>query len=360
MTANMSSMESSDLRVALIGYGLAGSVFHAPLISTAPGMQLAAIVTGNQDRVDLARRMHPGTEVFATAEQLWDRGGIDCVVIATPNITHAPLALAAISHGVAVVVDKPLAISSEQADQVINAAAEAGVLLTVFQNRRWDGDFLTVKSLAESGALGTIARFESRFERWRPQIKEGWRENVSPAEGGGLLFDLGAHVIDQALNLFGPAATIYAEIDTTRVGAKVDDDVFVAITHHSGVRSHLFASATAADLGPKFRVLGTEGGYSCYGLDVQEAALRAGELPGDGWGAVNEENWGELTNLEGITKPWPTIPGDYPAFYRQLGEAIRGNGPAPVDPRDAAAVLRVIEAARYSCEHRHVVKLSTS
>lgn len=348
---------SSDVTIGLIGYGLAGSVFHAPLIETTPGLRLAAIVTGNQERVDLARRKHPHAHVFATPEQLWDEGGIDCVVIATPNTSHAPLARAAISHGVAVVVDKPLAISSEQAFSVIAEAEHQGVLLTVFQNRRWDGDFLTVKSLIESGSLGQVARFESRFERWRPQIKDGWRETVSPADGGGLLFDLGSHVIDQALTLFGPAATVYAEVDTRRTDAKVDDDVFIALTHHNGVRSHLYASATAADLGPKFRVLGREGGYSCYGLDVQEAALRAGELPGEGWGAVAEENWGVYTNLEGVAEPFPTTPGDYPAFYRELEHAIRTDGPPPVNPRDAAATLQVIEEARYSSTMHRVVSL---
>lgn len=351
----MASVSDRDIRVGLIGFGLAGSVFHAPLISTTPGLALAAIVTGSPERVEQARTEHPDALVVATPEQLWDAGGVDVIVIATPNTSHAPLALAAISHGVAVVVDKPLAISAEQATSVIDAADAAGVLLTVFQNRRWDGDFLTVKALVDSGALGRVARFESRFERWRPQFKDGWRENVSPAEGGGLLFDLGAHVIDQALNLWGPAASVYAEIDTTRPDAKVDDDVFVAITHRNGVRSHLFASATAADLGPKFRVLGTQGGYSCYGLDVQEAALRAGELPGPGWGAVAEENWGEYTNLAGTTAPWPTLPGDYPAFYRGLAKAIRGDGPVPVDPRDAAATMAVIEAARNSSTHHTVV-----
>ena len=320
-------------------------------------MRLAAIVTGDHDRMQLARRTYPTANIHATPEELWDGGGVDCVVIATPNTSHAPLALAAISHGVAVVIDKPLAISSEQAHQVIDAAERQGTLLTVFQNRRWDGDFLTVKSLIESGALGKVARFESRFERWRPQIKDGWRENVSPLDGGGLLFDLGSHVIDQALNLWGPASTVYAEVDTTRVNAKVDDDVFLAITHHSGVRSHLFASATAADLGPKFRVLGTRGGYSCYGLDVQEAALRAGEVPGENWGAVAEENWGEYTNVDGVTSPFPTTPGDYPAFYRGLERAIRGTGPVPVEPRDAAATLQIIEAARYSSTMHRVVSL---
>ncbi len=343
--------------MGLIGYGLAGSTFHAPLISTTAGLDLAAIVTGNQDRISQAKAAYPAAQIVATTGELWSVPALDVVVIATPNTSHAPLAEDAISRGIAVVVDKPLAISSAQAFGVIDRAEAAGVLLTVFQNRRWDGDFLTVKSLAESGALGTIARFESRFERWRPQIKEGWRENVSLAEGGGLLFDLGAHVIDQALNLWGPASDVYAEVDTTRPKAKVNDDVFVAITHGSGVRSHLFASATAADLGPKFRVLGIEGGYSCYGLDVQEAALRAGELPGEGWGAVASSNWGEYTNLAGEVTPYPTIPGDYPAFYRNLEAALRGNGPAPVNPRDAAAVLEVIEAARYSSEHRHVVTL---
>ncbi len=351
----MAIIDSRDVRIGLIGFGLAGSVFHAPLISTTQGMQLAAIVTGNHDRTQLARRTYPDADVYATPEELWDGAGVDCVVIATPNTSHAPLARAAVSHGVAVVVDKPLATSSEQALQVIDAAEQAGTLLTVFQNRRWDGDFLTVKSLIESGALGKVARFESRFERWRPQIKDGWRENVSPADGGGLLFDLGSHVIDQTLNLWGPAASVYAEVDTTREGAKVDDDVFIAITHHNGVRSHLFASATAADLGPKFRVLGSKGGYSCHGLDVQEAALRAGEVPGENWGEVDEENWGEYTNLEGATSPFPTIAGDYPAFYRELEHAIRGNEPAPVNPNDAAATLQIIEAARYSSTMHRVV-----
>lgn len=351
----MANIGDRNIRVGLIGYGLAGSVFHAPLICTTDGLELAAIVTGSVERIAQARATHPSASVIATTDELWAVDDIDVVVIATPNTSHAPLASAAISHGIAVVVDKPLAISSAEALEVIEQADAAGVMLTVFQNRRWDGDFLTVKSLVDQGALGKVARFESRFERWRPQIKDGWRENVPPAEGGGLLFDLGAHVIDQALNLWGPAATVYAEVDTTRPLAKVDDDVFVAITHTNGVRSHLFASAIAADLGPKFRILGTEGGYSCYGLDVQEAALRAGKLPGPGWGEVAPENWGEYTNLAGETSSLPTIPGDYPAFYRTLEKALRGEGPAPVDPTDAAATLRVIEAARESSEQRKVV-----
>lgn len=353
----MAIIGDRKVRVGLVGYGLAGSVFHAPLISTTDGLELAAIVTGSQERVEAARTAHPNSAVIATTDELWARGDVDVVVIATPNTSHAPLASAAIDHGIAVVVDKPLAISSAEARSVIEQADAAGVLLTVFQNRRWDGDFLTVKSLVDQGALGTVARFESRFERWRPQIKDGWRENVPPSQGGGLLFDLGAHVIDQALNLWGPAAQVYAEVDTTRPLAKVDDDVFIAITHVNGVRSHLFASATAADLGPKFRVLGTEGGYSCYGLDVQEAALRAGELPGPDWGAVEQENWGEYTNLAGETSTFPTIPGDYPQFYRELDQAVRGLGPAPVDPTDAAATLRIIEAARESSTTHTVVSL---
>lgn len=357
LTAFMTTRHNSTVRVGLIGYGLAGSAFHAPLIATTPGMTLAAIVTGNPERIADAHAAHPEAQIMSKSDELWELPDLDVVVIATPNTSHAPLANEAIVRGIAVVVDKPLAISYAEAAAVITAAERAGVLLTVFQNRRWDGDFLTVKSLAAQRAFGRVTRFESRFERWRPQIKAGWRENVPPSEGGGLLFDLGAHVIDQALNLWGPATCVYAEVDTNRASAKVDDDVFVAITHESGIRSHLFASATAADLGPKFRVLGTKGGYSCYGLDVQEAALRSGQRPSNGWGAVDPENWGEYTNLAGETSPYPTIPGDYPAFYRKLEAAIRDGGPAPVNPHDAAETLKIIAAARESSDQRQVINL---
>lgn len=354
-------MSSRDrARIGLIGYGLAGSAFHAPLISSDPRLELTAIVTGNEASAAKARSLYPDTAIVAKADQLSGLG-VEAVVIATPNTSHAPLALEAISHGAHVVVDKPLALSPQQARELIAAAEEAGVLLTVFQNRRWDGDFLTVRSLIDSGSLGKVARFESRFERFRPQIKEGWRERVSPAEGGGLLFDLGAHLIDQAHVLFGPVTHVYAEVDTTRAAATTDDDVFVALTHASGVRSHLFMSAIAPDLGPRFRVLGTEAGYRVFGLDVQEAALRAGdlrpgELPGPGWGEPAEQDWGVLGDAAG-SRPLPTLAGDYPRFYAEFAAALLDGAAIPVDPSDALTTLLIMDAARESSDSHSVIAL---
>lgn len=341
--------------VVIIGYGLAGSVFHAPIIAATPGLRLAGIVTKSDERVAQARQAYGEIEVFATTEELWRNMTPDLVVVATPNITHAPIALEAIRHGVAVVVDKPLAISSAEAADVVAEARAKGVLLTVFQNRRWDGDFLTVKELVESNSLGTVCRFESRFERWRPTLKGGWRESSGQAQGGGLLFDLGSHLIDQAVNVFGEVSDVYAEVDTRRAGATSDDDVFVALTHRTGVRSHLYASAVAADLGPRFRVLGTGGAYVTYGLDPQEAALREGRSPGPGWGEVDETDWGTVSGSE--TKHIPTAAGAYPEFYRQLAAALISGSPPPVNPDDAVNTLRIIEAASRSSRNNEVVEL---
>lgn len=337
-------------RVALIGYGLAGSVFHAPLIEAEPGLELAAIVTANEERRAQARAAYPDVQLLAPADELWAaRDRYDLVVVAAANRAHVPLARAAIEAGFPVVVDKPLAATAAQARELTAAARAAGVPLTVFQNRRWDGDLLTVRRLLDAGELGRVHRFESRFERFRPEPKAGWREAPDPAEGGGVLLDLGAHLIDQALLLFGAATHVYAELDTRRGAARVEDDAFVAITHASGVRSHLWMSAIAADLGPRMRVLGDRAAYVKWGLDGQEDALRGGASPaGDAaWGAEPADRHGEL--VAGVERaPVGTEPGAWPAFYAQVAAALRGDGPMPVDPADAVRVLEVIEAARRS------------
>ena len=201
--------------------------------------------------------------------------------------------------------------------------------------------------MVDNGELGEIRRFESRFERWRPALKGGWRESGDPEEVGGLLYDLGAHLVDQALVLFGPASTVYAEVDTRRPGAESDDDTFVALTHASGVRSHLFASATAGHLAPRFRVLGADAAYVVEGLDEQEDALRAGQRPGPGWGEVPEERWGRRYAGD-ASRPVRTLPGQWPVFYAEVAAALRGEGPPPVDPRDAVASTMVLEAAKES------------
>jgi predicted dehydrogenase len=350
------SVAQVEFRVGLIGYGLAGAVFHAPLISATPGLSLTAIVTANEARRAQAARDHPQARLLSDADSLWRNASeLDLVVVASPNRTHAPLALAALGLGLAVVVDKPLAATTGDARRLIDVARDRGTLLAVFQNRRWDGDFLTLRRLLADGSLGDVMRFESRFERWRPAVKPGWRMLGAPEDAGGLLFDLGSHLIDQALVLFGPVTHVYAELDRRRGGVAVDDDAFVALTHASGVRSHLWMTSVAAQYAPRFRVLGSRAAFVKSGLDVQEDALRNGVNPRTpGWSDEPADRWGRLGAGDEI-QTIRTAPGDYPQFYRALVEALRDGAPLPVDPEDAVATLTIIEAARRSALTSQVV-----
>lgn len=363
-THEPSGTSGTPLRVGLVGYGLAGSVFHAPLIAATEGLVLDTVVTSNEERRDQARAEFPAVRFAASPDELWARADeLDLIVIASPNKTHVPLATAALKAGLPVVVDKPVAGTAAEARELAALAEERGLLLSVFQNRRWDNDFLTLRSLIADGELGEVQRFESRFERWRPQPKGGWRESGDPEEIGGLLYDLGSHVVDQALVLFGPAAQVYAESDVRRPGAAADDDTFLAITHTNGVRSHLYVSATTAQLGPRFRVLGSAAGYVKYGLDPQEAALREGARPSaqGPWGVEDEALWGRLGSgespLTGGGAPVRTLPGDYPAYYAAVAGALRGKGENPVTALQAAAALDVLEAARRSARDGVTVTL---
>jgi predicted dehydrogenase len=334
------------IRAGLIGYGLGGAAFHAPFIATTPGLTLEAIVTTNPERRAQAERAYPGARLLSSADELFTTPRpVDLVVVTTPNRSHVPLAMSALGAGLPVVIDKPVAPTSAAARAVIAEAARRGLMLTVFHNRRWDGDFLTVRRLLAEGALGDVHRFESRFERWRPAGRQNWRELADPEDAGGLLFDLGSHLIDQALVLFGPVESIYAEIDRWRPGTAVDDDVFLALTHRSGVRSHLWMSNGASQAGPRFRVLGNRAGYTKFGLDVQEAALRAGERPGPGWGIEPPDRWGQL-GVDGDLRPAPTEPGVYSRFYEGVVAALERGDPPPVAPEDAVRVIEVIERAR--------------
>jgi predicted dehydrogenase len=348
--------------VGLVGYGLAGSVFHAPLLAATEGLALDTVVTSNPERQEQARTEFPYVRLAAGPDELFDRAAdLDLIVIASPNKTHVPLASAALKAGLPVVVDKPVAGTAAEARELAALAEERSLLLSVFQNRRWDNDFLTLRRLLADGELGDVWRFESRFERWRPQPKGGWRESGDPAEIGGLLYDLGSHVVDQALVLFGPATQVYAESDVRRPGAETDDDTFIALTHANGVRSHLYMSATTAQLGPRFRVLGSRAGYVKYGLDPQEAALREGRRPGPDWGVEPESLWGRVGSgespLTGGGRPEPTLPGDYPAYYASVAAALHGTGDNPVTALEAAAALDVLEAARRSARERVTVQL---
>jgi predicted dehydrogenase len=273
--------------------------------------------------------------------------------VATPNRHHVSIARAALARRIAVVMDKPIAAEADPAARLVEDFAAAGVPFTVFQNRRWDGDFLTVRRFVASGELGDVTRFESRYERFRPEVRDGsWRELAAPQDGGGLLLDLGAHLIDQALQLFGFPRRVYAEIDARRRGARVDDDTFVALEHDGGVRSHLWMSQVAPLGGRSLRVSGTRGGVQTPGLDPQEDQLVAGMRPGDdGWGAGEPAR---VVDLDG-ERATEIEPGAYECFYEGVRNALRGVAGMPVDPRDGVAALRVVEAARRSARTAAII-----
>ncbi|MFD3686054.1 Gfo/Idh/MocA family oxidoreductase [Nocardiopsis sp. NPDC058631] len=350
--------DGPELHVALLGYGKGGEVFHAPLIDAVPGLRLSAVVTGDPGRRSAAQARYPGVTVYPTAADLWaDADRYEIAVVTTPNDTHAPLARAALEAGLAVVVDKPFALTARQARELTDLADKLDRVLTVYQNRRWDADFLTLWNLIEDGALGRVHRFESRFERWRPRPKATWRESGGVEAGAGLLYDLGPHLIDQAVNLFGPVGSVYAEVDALREGAGADDDVFLALEHVRGARSHLWMGALTAQDGPRFRVLGDHGAFTSHGMDGQEARLTAGERPdAPDWGVVPEEEWGVL-GVDGETRPVPSARGAYPEFYAGVRDAVGEGEPLPVDPHEVIHGLEVIEAARHSARTRTVVGL---
>ena len=327
------------VRLGIVGYGSGGRIFHAPLVASAAGVEFVGVVTRSAERRATLAKDHPDVVAFDSLAEL-AAAGVQGVTITTPAATHADLAREAIALGLAVVVDKPFALDAESAREVAGLAADAGVLLTVYQNRRWDSDLLTVRRLIDEGALGEVRRFESRFERWAPT-----RE--MPGSGGGTLLDFGSHLVDQALLLFGPAVRIYAELHGP---TELEDEFFIALHHESGVESHLGGSWRQGAPGPRFRVTGTTGAYIVDAMDGQEDALKAGKSPrdlGDRWGLEPEHAWGRL--YRGATgAPVRSERGRWDTFYPAFAAAIRGEAPVPVDPWDAVRSLDALDAARVS------------
>lgn len=340
------------IRTAVVGYGLSGSVFHAPLIGADGRYSLDVIATSNAERQKAAtarypgvRTVHDGDAVLAHAAEL------DLVVLGTPPATHYPLAKAALEAGLDVVVDKPFAVSSGEGQELAALARQLGRVLTVFQNRRWDGDFLTLRKLLAADAVGKVARFESRFERWSPTITKAWKARATAADGGGVLFDLGSHLIDQALLLFGPAAVAHAELRARRQDERADDDVFLVLRHESGVLSHLTMNVLCAQQGARFRVLGSVGAFTKNGIDPQEPYIVAGGSPLDAEYGEEAPEWAGLLGRDGHLDALPTERGAYPEFYRILADKILDGGaksplPLPVDPAGPVEVLKLIEQAR--------------
>ncbi|MGI8330451.1 Gfo/Idh/MocA family protein [Actinomadura scrupuli] len=336
------------VRFGLVGYGFGGRYFHAPLLASAPGIDFVGVVTRSPDRRAELAADRPGVPAYDSLAAL-AAAGAQAVAISTPADTHIALALEAISLGLAVVVDKPFALDAPSARGAVEAAEQAGVPLSVYQNRRWDSDLLTVRRLIDTGALGEVTRFESRFERFSP-------EPGPPAAGGGTLRDFGAHLVDQALLLFGPVRRVYAEM---RGRHDLDDDVFVALHHEGGVESHLWGSWVQAAPGPRLRVTGTTGAFVIDGIDGQEDELIAGRTPateGDRWGTEPESRWGRLyRGAEG--EPVPAERGRWDTYYPAFAAAVRAAAPVPVDPWDVVRNIEVLDAARESAATGRTVAL---
>lgn len=339
------------LRAALVGYGYAGRTLHVPLLRATAGLELAAVVSRQPATVGAEL---PTVRVFERLDDLLEAGGIDLVVIASPNELHHPQALAALRSGCHVVIDKPFTVTVAEAEALIAEAAIHARVLSVFHNRRWDADFRTVRALLDNGELGRVTGFVSRFDRFRPVVRDRWRER--PVPGGGLWNDLGPHLVDQALQLFGWPQALHADITVLRDGATTDDQ-FEVMLRYPRCRVVLGASMLRADAGARFELHGTAGSYRKTGLDPQEEMLKQGLLPGAGGfgvdavaGRITREVGGQL-----VSEPWPTATGDWAAFYRGLVRSIRHGEPPPVAAADALAVMQLIELGQRSAAAAAVV-----
>jgi predicted dehydrogenase len=355
----------TPIQVGLVGFGFAGSTFHAPIIDGVDGLHLAAIL---QRSGDSAAQAYPDARVVRSLSEILALDSISLMVVATPNDSHASIARECLLAGRDVVIDKPFAPSDTEATEIADLAESHGRLLSVYQNRRWDGDFKTLQKLVASGDLGRVISYESHFDRFRPELRAGaWREQAGP--GTGVLFDLGPHLIDQALVLFGLPDAVSGDVRLERDGAAAAD-AFDITLHYPRLRAYLRATMLASRPGPHFVVHGTLGSYVKFGLDPQEDALKRGERPRDAtdWGREPAAACGILTlgaigapSGRGIpTHPCeerkiPTEPGDYRGFYQNVRDAILGKAALAVTPAVALRVMRVIELAQQSSRERRLV-----
>jgi scyllo-inositol 2-dehydrogenase (NADP+) len=331
------------LKVGLMGYGLAGATFHAPVIEHCGRATVAAIATSQSER---AQADYPNATIVGDFDALLALDDLDCIVIATPNDTHFDLARRALEAGKHVVVDKPVTLSARDARTLAGLAAARGLLFAPFHNRRWDGDFITLRALIESGRLGRVTHFESHFDRFRPKVPQRWREETS--RGGGLLFDLGPHLIDQALTLFGAPKTVFATVREHRDHAHAPDYVHLLLGY-ADKEIVLHATALSALEPPRFSVHGTRGSYVKHGLDTQEDQLKAGLRPGDA--AFGKNPPGLLREVDGdhdLRQEFATRDGAYADYYRSLAASILDKKPFPVSSQDAVDVMTIIELAMQS------------
>jgi len=345
------------VRVGLIGFGLAGQAFHAPVIRGVTGMELACILERRGTR---AREKYPDVRVVRSLEELLADKEIQLCVIATPNDSHFELARACLLAGRDVVVDKPFAPTLAESEELVRLASDRGRLITVYQDRRWDGDFQTVKKIVESGRLGTVVEYECRFDRFRLEPKaNAWRER-SDQPGAGVLFDLGPHVIDQALVLFGEPQSITASAFCQRETSRVDDSFDVCL-EYSGLRAMGRARIIAFAPGPHFLIHGTKGSFVKYGMDPQEALLRGDDFPqgtdwSANWGDEAESLWGTLSPVGEPSVKVRTERGDYRGFYANVRDAIEKKSALEVTPEQALRTMRAVMLAHKSSRERRTVQ----
>jgi scyllo-inositol 2-dehydrogenase (NADP+) len=343
------------IKVGLIGFGLAGRAFHAPVIRAVPGLHLAAILqrSGNE-----AAEKYPDVRIVRSLDELLAIKEIRLVVIATPNDTHYEFARQCLEAGRDVVVDKPFTTTLEEAISLVQLAKKTGRLLTVYQNRRYDGDFRAILKLVPDGTLGRIVRFETTYDRFRPQLKPGaWRE--TRRAGSGILFDIAPHLIDHSLMLFGLPEAVTADVRIERENAVADDAFDITLHYPKNVRAVLRSSILAAAPRPRFVLLGTQGSFVKQTFDPQEMNLRRGYIPSDSaWGAEPEENWGVLTVPSGDTfdeRRIPSVTCDYRDYYANVRDTILGKANLAVTPEWSLDVMRLILLARESSEQRRTL-----
>jgi predicted dehydrogenase len=342
------------LNVALLGYGFVGKTFHAPLLSHVPGLRLSHIVSSDAAKV----RKDWDVTVLPKPEDAFGLPEIDIIVVATPNPTHFDLARKALLSDKHVVVDKPFTNTVAEAQELIALAKSRRRLLSIFQNRRWDADFLTLRQLISEKPLGEIVNFESHYDRYRPEPRQRWREQDVP--GGGLWFDLGPHLIDQALQLFGTPEAIYADLEMQRPAGQAND-YFHVVLRYAKRRVILHGGSLVVAESPRFNVHGTRGSYIKFGMDTQEESLKRGDIPGSpGWGV--DPRTGTLVTVRSDgsfeTRQVPNIPGNYLAYYEGIQCAIASGAPNPVPAQDGLAIINVIESAIKSAAARAEVSFN--
>jgi predicted dehydrogenase len=347
-------VEDQMIRVGLVGFGMAGRVFHAPLIASVEGLELAAVV---ERHTDLAAERYPGITTYRSLEAMLEDASLGLLVVATPSGSHFQVARQILEAGKNVVVDKPLAVASVEIAQLIELAAARGLLLAPFHNRRWDSDFQTIHKLLHTSSLGRLVHFESAFDRWSPgSTRRPWKDD--PAQGGGILLDLGTHIADQALVLFGRPEAVSAEIDRERDG-KGTNDSFTVRLRYQGFRGTLGANCLSSLARPRFHLRGTKGNYWKWGLDPQENALdKITRITDPSWGQEPTANWGTLSvDVEDgmVTRPVTPVPGDYRLYYAGIRDALLGKALAPVAALEAWRVARLLEWATESAEERREI-----